>query len=156
MIEQPTQEKKQTPLELEQSIIARGKKLLKEEPRKWPGFLNNFHMQVLPENNERWRTKREQARRLGYWDKKHIDITDHPKEHSKLWLDQTSREFFETIDKVIDELDTNGEIKKAINNFCNLRNYKEKDKALDELDEKLIPVFARLVAMGYTMHELRG
>jgi hypothetical protein len=156
MTEKPTREKKPTPSELEQSIIARGKKLLKEEPDKWPGFLNNFHMQVIPEKS-RWRTRREQARSLGYWDKKNKDTTtDNPAVHSNLWLNQTPKEFFETIDKVIAELDTDGKIVEAINNFCNIKRYEEKDKTLDELDEKLIPVFARLVVMGYTMQELRG
>jgi hypothetical protein len=150
------QEKNQFSLELEQSIIARGKKLLKEEPDKWPGFLNNFHMFVLPEENKRWRTKREQARNLGYWDKKNKETTDNPEKHSALWLNQTSKEFFETIDGVITELDTDGEIKQVIEEFCNVTNYNERVLAQNKLDEKIIPIFARLVAMGYTMRELRG
>ncbi|MCX6762050.1 MAG: hypothetical protein NTY33_04425 [Candidatus Moranbacteria bacterium] len=151
-----TQENNQSSLELEQSIIASGEKLLKEDPAKWPGFLNNFHMFVLPEENKRWRTKREQARKLGYWDKKNKETTDNPEKHSALWLEQTSEEFFETIDRVIAELDTDGEIKQAIDRFCNVTNYNERVLAQNKLDEKLILIFARLVAMGYTMRELRG
>lgn len=151
-----SQENNQSPLELEQSIIARGKTLLKEDPAKWPGFLNNFHMYVLPEENKRWQTKRKQAKYLGYWDKKNKETTDNPEKHSALWLNQTSKEFFETIDGVITELDTDGEIKQAIDEFCNVTNYNERVLAQNKLEEKLILIFARLVAMGYTMRELRG
>jgi hypothetical protein len=150
------QENNQSSLELEQSIIAKGKNLLKEEPDKWPGFLNNFHMYILPEENKRWQTKRKQAKYLGYWDKKNKETTDNPEKHSTLWLSQTSKEFFETIDSVITELDTDGEIKKVIDDFCNVTSYNERVLAQNKLDEKLIPIFARLVAMGYTMRELRG
>jgi len=119
-------------------------------------FLNNFYMRVLPENNNRWITMRDKEKKSGCWDKKQRDTIEHPEEHSDLWLNQKPKEFFETIDRVIEELDTDGEIKRTIDKLCNVSDYKERGEVQDALEEKLIPVFERLTAMGYTRNELTG
>lgn len=145
-------------ISLEQSIIDEAIKLRREDPEKWQGYLNNFWAQVIPEDNRLFRTYREKERRLGYWDKKLREVVSEEgaKQHSELRLSQTGQEFYETIDRVISEIDTNGEIREAITRLCNVQNANERGKAQDELEEKIIPVFARLVAMGYSMEELRN
>lgn len=140
----------------EQTIIDKGMHYLKNEPDKWPGFLNNFYTRVIPAENEQITTLRENLQEAGLWHMKHKDYIKELKDHSGLWLNQTPEEFFKTIDKVIEELDTDGKIKTAIRKYCDAKSYDERGVAQDNLEEKLIPVFARLVARGYTMHELRG
>lgn len=140
---------------LEQSIIAEGERLLKENPAEWPGFLNNFYRQVLPEGSALWKTSRKRDKESDNWNKKHRDIIEYTQGHSSLWLNQTPREFFETIDKVTKELDVDGEIRRAIDKLCEVTNYQERQIAQEEFEKKLIPIFARLVAMGYTRQELR-
>lgn len=142
---------------LEQAIIAEGTRLLNEESDKWPGFLNNFYTNVLPEENSRWRTRRQTAKDIGWWGKKNRETTDSIEGHSDVWLNQTPEEYFQTIDQVISKLDTDGAIRLSINRYCNATNYSESAKAQDELERRLIPVFARLVArIGYTRYELTG
>lgn len=152
-----SEQKKEDPVSIEQSIIAEGRRLLKEDPKgEWMGFLNNFYHYVLPENNDKWMTPRSKIKKIGCWDEKNRDRLEDISNHSEVWLNQTPKEFFETIDRIIAELDTDGEIMEAIARFCNVSNYGERAEAQSKLEEKLIPVFARLVATGYTMRELRG
>lgn len=141
---------------LEQSIIDEARRLKRENPEKWLGFLNNFWTIVLPEKNEIFITPREGSKKLGWWDKKREEVLldENKKKHSKLRLGQTDQEFYETIDRVIAEVDINGEIRSAIQKLCDTENYNKRGEVQDILEEKLIPVFARLVAMGYSKLEL--
>ena len=141
----------------EQSIIDEALRLKAENLDGWRGFLNNFWAQVIPEDNRLFRTYREGARNLGHWDKKLRDVIseESAKQHSELRLSQTGQEFYDTIDRVISEIDVTGEIRQAIKKLCNVQNVQERELAQEELEEKIIPVFARLVAMGYCMGELR-
>jgi hypothetical protein len=142
--------------QLEQTLIAEGRRSLREIPRG--NFLNNFRQDVLPEDQGRWFSGRDKEKYLGGWDKKLHDVAspERAKAHSELRLSQTGREFYATIDQVIAELDTDGLLRKAIDRYCRIQTFDERGPLEDELEERLIPIFARLVAMGYSCAELRG
>jgi len=144
--------------ELERSIIEEGQRLRKENYDEWLGFLNNFWAEVLPEDNRLFTSPRKGFKSLGWWDKKLKDVLPEDRvrsgDYSELRLNQTGEEFYKTIDRVIVEVDPTGEIQKSIDKLCNVTNVQERQEAQDELEEKLLPVFARLVAMGYSRIEL--
>ncbi|MFA5954664.1 MAG: hypothetical protein WC817_03965 [Patescibacteria group bacterium] len=143
---------------LEQSIIDEGRRLFRERLDARLGFMNNFFMDFIPEGHEYWRSRRQEYKKDGLWNttfREQIGArTDYLKGHSDLKLDQTTEEFYRTIDEVVAELDTNGEIRQAIDKFCGVGDFEIRSITQDELEEKLIPVFARLIAMGYSRHDL--
>jgi hypothetical protein len=144
---------------LEQSIIDEGRQLFESNDPSWPGFLNNFIKDVLPIGSQLHRSGRDQAEQLGWWNKKFSQVIDPTEQQnfSKLKMSQTSREFFETIDRVISEVDTTGELRQLLLQFDDNsvnRNFETNSNLFKEIERRLILVFARLVAMGYERYDL--
>ena len=144
---------------LEQSIIDEGMALREKDPEWQENFLSNFHTKTLPADAEQFLTSRKMAQKIGWWDKKMKDTLS-PEEQqnfSQLKMNQTPAEFFETIDRVIAELDSSGELRQLISDFCNPKintNYETMTRIREQMGVLLIPVFARLVAMGYERYDL--
>lgn len=142
---------------LEQSIIDQGRRIRKEQPELWPGFLNNFWGVVLPEDNGKFISYREKEKYIGQWDKKlkEVIIPSEQSRYSELRLNQTSEEFYATIDAVIDEVDPNRKIRQLFDELKNVTRMEQRETWQKNLEELILPVYARLIAMGYKPEELR-
>lgn len=116
-----------------------------------PGVLSGFQRRIALE--------------VGLMDFVHSEKAD-PKNHSFLWLGQTERQFFGTIDEVIREIGAEKDIKNAQiatieADFLlkkGLETEPQRVELLDnvEIGERLAayPVFCRLLDMGYSEYDL--
>jgi len=72
---------------------------------------------------------------------------------SELWKQQTFRQFFETIDHVLDELKIPiEEIKRLQDLIKGSRNDNDGRDPLDKLNELILPAYIRLREMGYNRY----
>lgn len=72
-------------------------------------------------------------------------------EHSKIYLEQTGKQFFETVDQV---LKRNGIPKKRVKDLAKKISNDFYD--IKEFCDLVAPIYEELRNMGYTKHELTG
>ena len=138
-------------IEQEEPIEVREAKIRAEIGDDWRNYMNNFWNNTKPDGYPR-----RNSQEMGRWNVKNKD-QDPEGDHSVMYLEQSDEEFFATIDKVIDEMDKDGEIRKILNLLKPPYKNLGKIEVLEEkLNQKLLPVFIRLKAMGYTWGELSG
>src|SRR3989344_2444976 len=135
------------PLEAREAAIAQE---LKTEMEKTPDAvhskLGNFWMNVLPAE-EGEISFRGAPELLGQLDQK----PQNPAQFSDLRNSQTYREFFAVIDATRAEFDKHREVELEVKNLKLLKSEHlgDRDVLVRKLNEKLMPIYIRLRALGY-------
>ena len=113
-------------------------------------YLNNFHRRL---NKKSW-IRREKIKKFTKPHRNHCD----PKNHSELFLKQTGVEYFNTIDKVCDEVGIIKELEKyntILDEEITSVEQKKEHKILSrKIDELLLQAYIRLREIGYTKFDL--
>jgi len=127
-------------------------------PRNLHDILNNFFERVLT-------SYRNNSVLVEHWDTKFEDIPCIKKrngdDHSELKLSQTPREFFKTIDDVIDQSTRRGKIIQLVKEYERIakkyydeEGHKKLSNIQQELNQKLLPIYKRLLMKGYNHIDL--
>jgi|SRR3989344_1585329 len=157
------------PLEVrEAAILEEVRQLLEQNENALHAKFNNLAANLAPEMADEG-SKREALRIRGALDVKFVDDMK-PQDlngHSDLRKNQTHREFYQTIDSVMDEFDPNHSIRNEIVEMIHLRpeidisQPKSKRRIEDTkgdlrnaINIQLIPMYARLRAIGYVDRDI--
>lgn len=117
-------------------------------------YLSNFHSNLPTDNPEDRSYLRNVVAFLGVLDKTRLEYdAEDSREGSELWKRQTFREFFKTIDNVLDEL------KIPISDIIRLQALVSRlavdsggIPAITKLNELILPAYVRLRGMGYNRY----
>ncbi len=141
------------PLEVREAALNEQLKAeMEQNPQAVHSRLGNLWMNVIPAEGEEI-SFRGAPVLLGRLDMKPADYLkpEELSQHSELRKKQTYKEFFAVLDSSREKFDRHHEIELGVKNLKLLQTSSpsELGQMVEKLNEKLIPVYAHLKAMGY-------
>jgi hypothetical protein len=140
-----------------QAALDEIKEAKEKKGKDWTWLLNNFHLYLPNEKSGKGYYEQSSAD-LDWLDKKPSEYdAEAQDDYSAIRYDQTDRDFFKTIDEVIDRLQID---RRKLQSLMDLLSEPYNDnpdrwgQAFDELIELYIPVYAELRSMGYDNRDL--